>query len=166
MAQPQQNSKIPQLTPYQVKEIETASPEQLLLILYDGAIRFLNIAKQCYEEKDWEGYSQLLIRAQKIVREFMITLDTTIVPEVANNLYRLYDYLHYQLVQANIKREVTNIDEVLGHLRDLRATWAEAIKRAHQEGVTVGSQLSARHMPTPAGAYGASYENNSTSYSV
>ena len=64
-------SKEPVLTPYQIKEIETASPEQILLILYDGAIRFLNLAKQGFHEHDFETFNNLLIKTQRIIRELI-----------------------------------------------------------------------------------------------
>lgn len=163
------SSKEPVLTPYQIKEIETASPEQLLLILYDGAIRFLNHAKQGFAEDDFEVYNNLLIRTQRIIRELMATLDMTIAPEVAENLYRLYDYLHYRLVQANIKRDVEMVDEVLGHLRDLRQTWAQAIQIAKQENQPVNTQqaFSSQYAQSPTSSSDAMpQEGSSRSYSV
>ncbi|MBY0450717.1 MAG: flagellar export chaperone FliS [Cyanobacteria bacterium] len=118
---------------YQKQQVETASPEELLLLMYDGAIRFLNVARKSMEEKNIEKSHNNLIRAQHIVTELMASLDMEIGGEVAQNLFRLYDYLHYRLVQANIKKDTAMIDEVLTHLRSLKETWEQAIKIAHQE---------------------------------
>jgi flagellar secretion chaperone FliS len=103
-------------------------------MLYDGAIRFLLIAKKAHEAKDWEKYNNHLIKAQHIVLEFMNSLDMEVGGEMAVNLFRLYEYLHYRLVQANIKKDVAMVDEVLDHLRNLKSTWEEAIRLASKEG--------------------------------
>lgn len=121
---------------YKKNQIETATPEEILIMLYEGAIRFLLIAKKADEEKNLEKYSKNIIKAQHIIQEFMNSLDLEIGGEMAVNLYRLYDYLHYRLVQGNIKRDVAMLDEVLDHLRKLKGTWEEAIviaKRQREE---------------------------------
>ena len=127
---------------YKRQQIETASPEQILILLYDGAIKFLMKAKQAYEtpgRPDIQAYHNNLMRAQAIIQEFMNSLDMEIGGETAKNLYRLYEYYHYRLVQANIKKDVTMIDEVLGHLRQLKATWEEAIRIAAREKTASGT---------------------------
>lgn len=118
---------------YKQLEIETATAEELLIMLYDGAIRFLLIAKKALDEQNLEKYNKNLIKAQHIILEFMATLDMEIGGDMAKNLYSLYEYLHYRLVQANIKKDLTMVDEVLGHLRNLKATWEEAIRIAQKE---------------------------------
>lgn len=122
-----------QAAQYKKNQIETASPEEILIMLYDGAIRFLLVAKKAHEEKDLEKYHNHLIKAQHIILEFMNTLDMEVGGEIALNLYRLYEYLHHRLVQANIKKDVAMIDEVVDHLRGLKTTWEEAIHIAKQE---------------------------------
>jgi flagellar protein FliS len=117
---------------YKKNQIETATPEEILIMLYEGAIRFLLVAKKANAEKDLEKYNKYLLKAQAIIREFMDSLDMEIGGEMAVNLYRLYEYLHYRLVQANIKKEVAMIDEVLDHLRSLKSTWEEAIRITKQ----------------------------------
>ncbi len=112
---------------YKKNQIETATPEEILIMLYEGAIRFLLVAKKADEEKNLEKYSKNIIKAQHIIQEFMNSLDLEIGGEMAVNLYRLYDYLHYRLVQGNIKRDVAMLDEVIDHLRKLKGTWEEAI---------------------------------------
>jgi flagellar secretion chaperone FliS len=117
---------------YKRCNIETATQEEILLMLYDGAIRFLVIAKKALADKDIEKYSNHLIKTQQIVLEFMNSLDIELGGETAQNLYNLYEYFHYRLVQANIKRDVTMVEEVLDHLRNLKKTWEEAIRVAQR----------------------------------
>lgn len=123
----------PYLKQYQTSQIQTASPEKILIMLYDGAIQFLNKAKKELENKNIQEVHNNIIGAQKIVAEFMNTLDMEIGGATAVNLYNLYEYMHFRLVQANMKKDVAMIDEVLIHLKDLKSTWEEAIKIAHRE---------------------------------
>ncbi|EKE02025.1 MAG: Flagellar protein FliS [uncultured bacterium] len=123
----------PYLKQYQQTEVQTASPEKLLIMLYDGAIQFLNKAKTGIANKNIEEIHNNIIGAQKIISEFMNTLDMEVGGEVAQNLYNLYEYLHYRLVQANIKKDNDMVDEVLTHLKDLKQTWEEAIRIAARE---------------------------------
>jgi len=123
----------PYLKQYQQTQVQTASPERILIMLYDGAIQFLNKAKIGIQNKNIEETHNNIIAAQRIITEFMTTLDMKIGGQVAANLYRLYEYLHYRLVQANLKKDIAMVDEVLGHLKELKHTWEEAIKIASRE---------------------------------
>lgn len=127
------NAYAKQAEQYKKNQIETAPPEEILIMLYEGAIRFLMISKKAMNEKNSEKANTNLIKAQHIVREFMDSLDMEIGGDMALSLYRLYEYLHYRLVQANIKKDVAIVDEVLDHLRSLKATWEEAILIAKRE---------------------------------
>jgi len=123
----------PYLKQYQTNQIQTASPERILIMLYDGAIQFLNKAKKELESENIQEVHNNIIGAQKIISEFMNTLDMEIGGETAVNLYNLYEYMHFRLVQANIKKDAEMINEVLTHLKDLKATWEEAIRIANKE---------------------------------
>lgn len=123
----------PYLNQYKKAQVETATPEQILIMLYDGAIRFLNQAKVHIQNKDIEQSHINIIKAQRIITEFMSSLDMELGGEMAQNLFNLYEYLHYRLVQANIKKDLEALEEVLVHLRSLKATWEEAIKIAARE---------------------------------
>lgn len=125
-----------QVKQYKTQEITTATPEEILILLYDGAIRFLRVAKKGMADNDIEKTHNNLIKAQRIISEFMLSLDMEVGGEMAQNLYNLYDYLHYRLVQANLKKDEAMIDEVLEHLRSLKQTWEEAIKISAQEKAT------------------------------
>lgn len=121
------------MNPYLKNQIETSSPEQILILLYDGAIKFLNQAKIGIQNKDIELTHNNLIKAQNIISELRDTLDMEIGGELANNLYALYNYFNRRLVQANIKKEIEPVDEVLEHLRGLRDTWKQAIIKKREE---------------------------------
>jgi flagellar protein FliS len=132
------NAYAKQAQQYKKNQIETAKPEEILIMLYEGAIRFLVLSKKAMQEKNLEKANTNLIKAQHIIREFMDSLDMEIGGPMAINLYNLYEYLHHRLVQANIKKDVAIVDDVLDHLRSLKATWEEAILIAQKErGTTV-----------------------------
>jgi len=127
----------PYVKQYQTNQIQTATPEKILIMLYDGAIQFLNKAKKELEVKNIQEVHNNIMGAQKIISEFMHILDLKAGGEVAVNLYNLYEYMHFKLVQANIKKDVQMVDEVLGHLKDLKQTWEEAIRIANREKASV-----------------------------
>lgn len=118
---------------YQKMNIETATREQILIMLYDGAIQFLNKAKIALPKKDYENYNNNLIGAQKIIQEFINSLDREIAPQLAENLASLYEYFIRRLIHANIKKDIEAIDEVLTYLKNLKATWEKAIALNQQE---------------------------------
>lgn len=132
----------PYLKQYQQSQIQTAPPEQILIMLYDGAIQFLNKALVALEQKNIQESHNNIIGAQNIIMEFMNTLNMDIGGEVARNLYSLYEYLHYRLIQANINRNAEMVQEVLRHLKDLKATWEEAIRIAAREKMQAGQSYS------------------------
>jgi len=133
---------------YKNNEITTASPEEVLILLYEGAIRFLKIARKGITEKDIEKTHNNLIKTQRIITEFMLTLDMEIGGEIAENLYRLYEYLHHRLVHANLKKDIHAIDEVLKHLVSLKETWEQAIKNANQDKAAAASYRGG-NLPSP-----------------
>ncbi len=125
------------LKQYQKNQIETSSPEKILIMLYDGAIQFVNIAKNEMssgnEPLNIQKIHNNIMSAQKIINEFQNTLDIELGGEVAQNLYDLYTYLYKRLVDANIKKDATILEEVLFHLKELRNTWQQAIDIANKE---------------------------------
>lgn len=116
---------------YQNSMVNTASPQELTLMLYNGLIKFLNLSIQGVEEKFIEKANNNIIRAQDIITEFMSTLDMNY--EVSKGLFALYDYMHRRLVEANLKKDKLIIEEVLGFAENLRDTWAQAMKLAKQQ---------------------------------
>lgn len=116
---------------YKAQQVMTASPEQLTLMLYNGAIRFVGEAIMAIDEGELEKSHNANMRAQNIVREFMCTLKMDM--EISNGFYALYDYLEFRLTQGNLKKDKSMLQEARGMLIDMRDTWAEAMKRAKQE---------------------------------
>lgn len=111
---------------YQQQSVMTASPGELVVMLYNGCIRFIKQAIECINGKDLMGAHNAIIRAQDIIVEFMSTLDMKY--EISHNLLALYDYLHRRLVEANVKKDTAILEEVLTFMTELRDTWAEAVK--------------------------------------
>jgi len=112
---------------YQRTQTETAPPGELIVMLYNGALRFLTVAKMKLAVQDLEAASASLLRAQDIVLELMVSVDTS-VGEVARNLFDLYQFMHRHLVQANVKKDVQLIEEVENLLREMAAAWEQAIR--------------------------------------
>lgn len=113
---------------YQQAQIETAPREQLLLMLYDGAIRFCNVAKKAIEDKDFSLANTHCIKVQNILTELMVTLDMEVGGEFAQNLFDLYDYMNRRTMEANMQKSAEPLDEILTHLKELRMAWAQAAK--------------------------------------
>lgn len=114
---------------YQGNKVNTASPAELTLMLYEGAIKFCNIAIGALEKEELEKASTNLIKAQKIIVEFRMTLDFKY--EVAQQFDIVYDYIYRRLVEANIKKDKEIVEEALGHIRTMRDTWKEVMKMNH-----------------------------------
>jgi flagellar protein FliS len=123
----------PYLKQYQKSQIETATPEQVLIMLYDGAIQYLNKARIAIEEKDGVKCQNNLFACEKILVEFMNTLDMERGGELAKNLLSLYKYLYDVLIKVNFSKDLKKLDEVLKHLKSLRETWQKAIIIANAE---------------------------------
>ena len=111
---------------YANSKIMTASPAELTLMLYDGAIKFCNIAIMGLEEKDIEKSHNNIIKVERIVREFLNTLDHRY--PVAKDFENVYNYLIQRLHEANIKKDAEILQEVLKHLRTMRDTWKEVMR--------------------------------------
>lgn len=115
-----------QVERYRQAHIETATPERLIVMLYDGAVKYLNFALQTLNQDDREGVHLNLLKAQAIILELMAVLDMDLGGELAVNLHNLYDYMYRQLVQANLEQQPQKIEEVLKLLAPLRSAWDEA----------------------------------------
>jgi flagellar protein FliS len=115
---------------YQQQQVFSAPPDKLLLMLYDGAIRACLQAKTALEKKNNEESHNLITKAEEIIVELMTTLNMDY--EIANNLYSLYDYMYRRLIEANVQKDVSILDEVLTFLKELRQTWAEAAAKARE----------------------------------
>lgn len=110
---------------YQQNQVQTANPEKLIILLYEGAIKFLGQAKVAVEQKEYDKANNYIGRTQDIISELMTSLNMEF--EIAKNLYSLYDYLFHRLIQANVKKDITIIKEVQDMMSELKETWAQAI---------------------------------------
>lgn len=119
------------LNQYKQNAVLTATPEELTLMLYDGAIKFMNIGKYSIENKDMEKAHSSLLRAQDIILELNYSLDMNY--EVSKELRGLYDFVLSKLVDANINKDSKAIDEALTVVNDMRDTWKEVIKQIKQK---------------------------------
>ena len=111
---------------YNNSKILTASPAELTLMLYEGAIKFCNIAIMGIEEKDIEKAHVNITKVEMIITEFQATLDHKY--EVAKDFDNVYSYLQERLKEANFKKDKEILEEVLTHLRTMRDTWKEVMR--------------------------------------
>lgn len=115
------------LNAYRKNQVQTNSPEKLVLMLYEGAIKFITQSITAIEEKNIPEANVNLVKAQNILSELMTGLDFK-AGEIANNLHSLYEYMHHQLMQANLKKDSEIAAEVLSFAKDLRDSWAQMLK--------------------------------------
>jgi flagellar protein FliS len=111
---------------YQQNQVLTAGRSQLLLLAYDGALRFLSLARADMKARKLEGQHRHIVRTQAIVLELITSLDPTVDPTMAATLRGLYEYLYDRLTYANVNDDDAALAEVLGHLVQLREAWAQA----------------------------------------
>jgi len=111
---------------YATSKVMTASLAELILMLYDGAIKFCNIAIVAAENKEIEKAHINIIKVERIVEEFQMSLDRKY--PVAQDFDNVYTYLIQRLHEANIKKDVEILQEILKHLRTMRDTWKEVMQ--------------------------------------
>ncbi|MCK8827029.1 flagellar export chaperone FliS [Natroniella acetigena] len=127
---------------YKNAQYETASQEKLVIMLYNGAIKFAKQAKAEIDNKDFMAVNEKLKRAQAAIMELMTSLDMDRGGEVAENLYSLYDYMYSRLIRANVKKDPAIIDEVVDLLTELKDGWSEAIKEVKQKKMSAKGKVS------------------------
>lgn len=114
---------------YNNSKILTASPAELTLMLYDGAIMFCNIAIMAIEKNDVMKAHTYIVKTENIIEEFQATLNHKY--PVAKDFDNVYKYIYNRLIEANVKKDKDILEEVLVHLRTLRDTWKEVMKITH-----------------------------------
>lgn len=119
-------------TQYNNSKILTASPAELVLMLYEGAIKFGNIAISAIEAKDVQKAHTNIIKVEKIVDHLRVTLDMKY--PVAKDFDRVYEYLAGRLLEANTKKDKDIMAEVCMHLRSMRDTWKEVMRINREKG--------------------------------
>jgi len=103
--------------------VETAHPARLVVMLYDGAIRFLNQAKEAMEQRNYDQQNLYLQKVQRILSELIGSLNFTQGGEIAENLFRIYTYLYNQLVQENLEDDLAKVQHAIALLSELREAW-------------------------------------------
>ena len=111
---------------YNNSKILTASPAELTLMLYEGAIKFCNIAVKAIDDKDMTTAHNNIMKVENIVRELRGSLNHKY--PVAKDFEAVYKYVEQRLIEANIKKDKEILEEVLTHLRTMRDTWKEVMK--------------------------------------
>jgi len=138
------------LNEYLKAKIMTATPQQLQTMLYDGAIRFCEQARQAMLDKDIPTTYERIVRAQRIVVELSATMNVEVNPELCGRLASLYTYVYRLLVDANVQRDPAKIDEALGLLQHIRETWQMALNKLRADGAGGGGDAeSSERAPGP-----------------
>ena len=115
---------------YQKNKILTATPAEVTLMLYEGAIKFCNIAIMAVEQNDLEKAHVNIMKTQRIIEEFRNTLDRKY--PVAEDFDRIYVYVLRRLFEANIQKDKEILEEVNTHLHSLRDTWKEVMRKCNK----------------------------------
>ena len=110
---------------YRKTNVITADPKRLVLMCYEGAIENLKIAKNRYIEKDYEGKSTVVKKAQDIIDELLCSLDFEKGGAIARNLESLYRYMLGRILQGDVNRDISGIEEVIGMLNELKSAWED-----------------------------------------
>lgn len=124
---------------YQNNAVNTASPGDLTLMLYNGCLKFIKQGKLAIENNDVETKHINLVKAQNIITELMVTLNTDY--EVGKSMMQMYDYMKRRLIEANTKSDVEILNEVEGYVVEFRDTWKEVIHITRQQKYAVGGQV-------------------------
>lgn len=121
---------------YQQNSVNTASPGELTLMLYNGCLKFMKLARAAIEQKDIEAKNENLLKSQKIIQELMVTLNMDVA--MSKTMMAMYDYINRRLIEVNMKNDLTILDEVEGYVTEFRDTWKQVIQlnrqKAHQGG--------------------------------
>ncbi|MFG6114692.1 flagellar export chaperone FliS [Halobacillus sp. MO56] len=116
---------------YQTNSVETASPGELTLMLYNGCLKFIKLAGKAMDSKDFEQKNINIQKAQKIIQELMVTLDPEV--SISKEIMPLYDYINRRLLDANLKNDTTILGEASELVGELRDTWKEVIRKTRQD---------------------------------
>lgn len=113
---------------YKNIQVNTANQGELILMLYRGGIRSLEMAEKYIKEKEYAKTNDKLKKAQRIIKELMFSLDLENGGEIAYNLYRLYEFFNHVLIQANINKDLEKINFVKKQLLELLGVWQQIVK--------------------------------------
>lgn len=122
---------------YKQNSVNTAPPGELTLLLYNGCLKFIRLAKVAMEQNNIEQRNINLIKAQDIIQELMITLNMDV--EISKNMYKLYDYIHRRLIEANTKNDMEILEEAEDFVIQFRDTWKEALQLTKKSSIGSGN---------------------------
>jgi len=114
-------------------QVMTAPPERLQLMLYDGAIRFAEQAKQAIADGDIEATHNNLLRAQRIITELMSALRPEVDRTLCDKMYALYGFIYRRLIDANLNKDAQAVVDAIQILNIQRETWTALIAKIAQE---------------------------------
>jgi len=116
---------------YEQNAVTTASAGELTIMLYNGCLKFINKAKQAVQNNSFEERNTNIQKAQNIIRELMVTLNMEY--EVSKNMMALYEFINQSLLEANIKNDITKLEEAEQIVIEFRDTWKQAIQLNRQK---------------------------------
>lgn len=116
---------------YRTQQVMTATPAELTLMLYNGAIKFTNEAMKALEQKDYEQMNTSALKAQKIITELMVTLDMSW--EFSPQWLTVYEYIRRTLAEGNLEDDLVKFNEAKGLIVEFRDTWRQAMKTGQEE---------------------------------
>ena len=143
---------------YQTSNINTATPEKLMILLFDGALQFLQKAKTAISENNLQERAKNIEGARKIIRELMRTIDLENGNDVAKRLFKLYNKMAMNLIKANVQRNAAKIDEVIEDISNIRWGFQKAIEI--QNGTTTLEEVMKEMPPQDVPAHPALKEDD------
>ncbi|MBR3117982.1 flagellar export chaperone FliS [Oceanobacillus profundus] len=124
---------------YQNNAVNTASGGELTLMLYNGCMKFIKQAMKDVNDNNYEAKNKNIQKAQNIIQELMITLDPKM--EISKQIMPLYEFMQFQLKEANIKNDVKKLEEVLEFVTEFRDTWKQVILKNRQQQFAKGEPV-------------------------
>ncbi|WP_182199656.1 flagellar export chaperone FliS [Paraliobacillus salinarum] len=124
---------------YKNNSVNTASPGELTLMLYNGCLKFLKQAKKNINESDFEKKNVNIQKAQNIINELMVTLNQD--TDIGKQMLPIYDYINYSLMQANVKNDISKLEEAYGLVEEFRDSWKEVLKQTRQQKYGDGARV-------------------------
>lgn len=115
---------------YKNNAVNTASGGELTLMLYNGCIKFIKQAIKDIQDNNFEAKNKNIQKAQNIIQELMLTLDKKVA--ISEQMLPIYEYMHFQLKEGNVKNEPALLEEVLGFAEEFRDVWKQVILKARQ----------------------------------
>ncbi|WP_170008212.1 flagellar export chaperone FliS [Bacillus fonticola] len=122
---------------YKKNSVTTATPGELTLMLYNGCIKFIKLAKRALVEQNMQDKNTNIQKAQNVIRELMITLNIDI--PISQQMMTMYEYINHRLMEANIQNDSAVLDEVEGYVVEFRDTWKQVIQVNKQGVGTTGT---------------------------